>query len=95
VIPHTITHALELGRRVWAARQQGSSPVAAVAGHFGSRYQFHGVIKALREEEHLGFYFTTVTLEGRDRRAELVIQERKQCSTANRAKSSVCSRIWS
>ncbi len=74
VIPHTITHALELGRRVWAARQQGSSPVAAVAGHFGSRHQFHGVIKALREEEHLGFYFTTVTLEGRDRRAELVIK---------------------
>jgi DUF917 family protein len=69
VIPHTITQALELGRRVEAARQQGADPVAAVAGHLGSLHQFYGRVTSLREEEHLGFYFTTATLEGMDRYA--------------------------
>jgi DUF917 family protein len=74
VIPHTITRALELGRRVWTARQQGSDPVTAVASYLGSRRRFQGTVTSLREEEHLGFYFTTVTLESRGRRAELVIK---------------------
>jgi DUF917 family protein len=74
VIPHTITQALELGRSVWAARQQGSDPVDAVAEQLGSRYRFQGTITSLREEEHLGFYFTTVTFEGQGKRAELVIK---------------------
>jgi hypothetical protein len=71
VIPHTISQALELGRAVKAARQQGGDPVAVVAGHLGSRHRFQGIVTSLREEEHLGFYFTTVTLEDR---AELVIK---------------------
>jgi DUF917 family protein len=78
VIPHTITQALELGRKVEAARTQGADPIAAVAEHFGGSHEFHGCVTALREEEHLGFYFTTVTLEGRGwsegRQAELVIK---------------------
>jgi DUF917 family protein len=74
VIPHTITQALELGRSVEAVRQQGSDPVAAVAEKLGSRYRFQGMVTSLREEEHLGFYFTTVTLEGQGRQAELVIK---------------------
>jgi DUF917 family protein len=79
VIPHTITEALELGRKVEAARRQGADPIAAVAEHFvSSAHGFHGRITSLREEEHLGFYFTTATLEGRDRsagrQAEVVIK---------------------
>jgi DUF917 family protein len=74
VIPHTITQALELGRSVWAARQAGSDPVDAVAEKLGSHYRFQGTITSLREEEHLGFYYTTVTLEGQGKRAELVIK---------------------
>jgi DUF917 family protein len=74
VIPHSISQALELGRSVWAARQQGSDPVDAIAGRLGSRYQFRGTVTSLREEEHLGFYFTTVTLDGQGRQAELVIK---------------------
>jgi hypothetical protein len=62
VIPHTITQALELGRAVRAARQQGTDPAAAVAEHLNSRYRFQGVVTSLREEEHLGFYFTTANL---------------------------------
>ena len=74
VIPHTITQALALGRAVVAARQMGSDPVAAAATHLGSVHQFRGIVTSLREEESLGFYFTTVTLEGSGTWAELVIK---------------------
>lgn len=80
VIPHTITGALELGRKVEQARQDNADPIAAVRDYFkASRdLQFHGRVAALREEEHMGFYFTTVTLEGvgnsTDRNAELIIK---------------------
>lgn len=74
VIPHTITQALTLGRCVVTARQQGVDPVAAVASQLGSSRQFRGMIRSLREEEHLGFYFTTVSLQNADRMAELVIK---------------------
>jgi uncharacterized protein len=74
VIPHTITQALTLGRTLEAARRQGTDPITAVAGQMGCHHRFQGVVKALREEEHLGFYFTTVTLENENRRGELVIK---------------------
>lgn len=78
VIPHTISQALELGRAVLAARHGGKEPVATVRDQLGAPYEFRGHVVSLREEEHLGFYFTTVTLEGSDgyadRRAELVIK---------------------
>jgi hypothetical protein len=78
VIPRTITQALALGRVVETARRDKADPVAAVSDHLGAWTQFYGRVIALREEERLGFYFTTVTLEGRDqdagKRAELVIK---------------------
>jgi hypothetical protein len=78
VIPHTITQALALGRVVEAARRDGADPIAVVSEHLGAWYQFHGRVITLREEEHLGFYYTTVTVEGRDKdagkQAELVIK---------------------
>ncbi len=74
VIPHTITQALELGRKIWSARQQGGDPVGAVARQMGSRHRFQGTVTSLRDEEHLGFYFTTATLDGPNRQAELVIK---------------------
>ena len=74
VIPHTITQALELGRRIRSARQQGADPVSAIAEQMGSRHRFQGTVTSLREEENLGFYFTTVTLDAPGKQAELVIK---------------------
>lgn len=64
VIPHTITQALDLGRAVEEARRHGVDPIAAVRQKLGAWHQFAGRVTALREEEHMGFYFTTVSLQG-------------------------------
>jgi hypothetical protein len=78
VIPHTITQAVQLGRRVWVARQQGSDPMAAAAETMGCHESFYGRVTALSEELQFGSYFTTVTLEGQAKdagwQAELVIK---------------------
>jgi DUF917 family protein len=78
VIPHTISGALALGRRVERARQEGTDPVAAVAEQLGASHRFEGRVLALREEESLGFYYTTVALTGRGtsagHTAELIIK---------------------
>jgi hypothetical protein len=78
VIPHTITQALALGRSVVAARQAGTDPVAEVKKHLGAPVEFRGAVVALREEEHMGFYFTTAHLQGSGsdagKHAELVIK---------------------
>ncbi len=78
VIPHTISQALQLGHAVLAARRGGKDPVAAIREQLGALREFCGRVVSLREEEHLGFYFTTAVLEGSGtytgHRAELVIK---------------------
>ena len=80
VIPRTITGALELGKRVEAARQAGDDPIATIRAYFNApeKFQFHGRVTDMREEEHLGFYFTTAMLTGlgdsSGQQAELIIK---------------------
>ena len=64
VIPNTISASLRLGRLVLEARQQGADPVAALERGLGGRLLHVGEITAMREEESMGFYFTTATVEG-------------------------------
>jgi DUF917 family protein len=74
VIPGTISRSLQLGRVVLAARQAGTDPVAAVAASLGGVVLHAGEIVSLREEESLGFYFTTATIAGAKGSAELVVK---------------------
>jgi DUF917 family protein len=78
VIPNTISGSLRLGRTLAAARQAGADPVAAVAREVGGRLVFQGEISTMQEEEALGFYFTTVVMQGQvgfaGHKAELVIK---------------------
>lgn len=78
VIPNTISGSLRLGKAVIDARHTGADPMAAVAREVGGRLLFQGEIAAMREEEALGFYFTTVALQGQaefaQHQAELVIK---------------------
>jgi hypothetical protein len=78
VIPNTISAALALGRSVIAARRQGVDPVAVVAREVGGSLLFSGTIRAMQEEEALGFYFTTAEIAGdgpyTGRLAQLVIK---------------------
>ncbi len=62
-IPGTFSAALELGRTVLAAREAGRDPVAAVRDHLGAWHDYRVRLASLREEEHLGFYFTTAVLD--------------------------------
>lgn len=62
-VPGTFSGALVLGRAVQAARDAGEDPVAAVQERLRPWRTHHVRIKSLREEEHLGFYFTTATLD--------------------------------
>ncbi len=64
VIPNTISASLRLGRLVLEERQQGADPVAAIERALGGRLLHVGEITAMREEESMGFYFTTATVEG-------------------------------
>lgn len=80
VIPRTISGALELGRKVQSARSSGDDPISVICEHLNvpQRYIFHGRVTSLREEESMGFYFTTVQLAGVNsssgHHAELVIK---------------------
>jgi len=63
-IPGTISASLRLGRRVLEARRAGEDPVAAAAGELGGTLLHRGAIAELREQESMGFYFTTAVLTG-------------------------------
>ena len=69
VIPNTISGSLELGRAVLQARRAGTDPVDVVAGVVGGERVFTGMIRAMQEQEALGFYFTSAELEGQDKSA--------------------------
>jgi len=64
VVPGTISTALRLGREVLAARASRRDPVSAAALQLRGKKLFAGEITHLKEEESLGFYFTTATLAG-------------------------------
>jgi uncharacterized protein len=78
IIPNTISASLRLGTNVLEARSRGADPVAAVAAEVGGKLLFVGQIDSLKEEESLGFYFTTARLTGQHgnagHTAELVIK---------------------
>ena len=78
IIPNTISASLHLGKTVAEARQAGTDPVAAVAREVGGKLLFQGEITTMQEAEAIGFYFTTVGLQGRgglaQHKAELTIK---------------------
>lgn len=77
-VPGTFSKSLELGQAVQAARRSGGDPIDTVVETLGARRLIHGRIEAMREEERMGFYFTTVELNGlgsdAGHRARLVIK---------------------
>jgi DUF917 family protein len=78
VIPNTISGALRLGRSVLNARQESRDPIAAIEEALGGRLLHVGEITAMREEESLGFYFTTASIAGhgpsKGHRGDLIIK---------------------
>jgi len=78
VIPNTLSGSLRLGRALLAARRAQADAVAAVAAEVGGRLLFAGRVQSMKEEEALGFYFTTLDLAGEGdfagRQAEMVIK---------------------
>ncbi|NIM95343.1 MAG: DUF917 family protein [Anaerolineales bacterium] len=78
IIPNTISKALLLGRELLDARNSGDDPVLRLTEHLGGVLLHIGEISAMREEESMGFYFTTVSLSGRANfsriEAELIIK---------------------
>ncbi len=88
-IPGTFSRALNLGRKVQAARTAGQDPVLAAAESLGARHLFLGRIESLQEEERMGFYFTIASLAGlgpdKGRSGRLIIKnEAMLCSVDNR-----------
>jgi DUF917 family protein len=77
-IPGTFSASVELGRAVMQARETGSDPVSTVIETLGAKLLLHARIDALREEDRMGFYFTTAELEGlgddQGKNARLVIK---------------------
>jgi len=63
-IPGTFSKSLELGRAVLKARELGDDPVVTVKEILKATHLIHGRIDSLQEEEHIGFYVTTVRLRG-------------------------------
>ena len=78
VVPGTISQALELGRVVLRAREEGRDPVRAAAEALSGVLLFTGAVESLQEEEKMGFYYTIVSLKGlgedTGRTARLVIK---------------------
>jgi len=78
IIPNTISASLRLGKALLDARRTGASPVDAVAAEVGGKLLAVGSIESLKEEESLGFYFTSAALRGEGvfagHRAEMVIK---------------------
>lgn len=63
-IPGTFSRPLELGRALLSARERDVDPVRAVTETLNARHLLQGRIESLKEEEWMGFYFTTVQLTG-------------------------------
>jgi len=63
-IPKTVTLALDMGRALLAARQEGSEPVAAVATILKGIPLFQGRVTTVEGEDRGGFYITNVGLKG-------------------------------
>lgn len=88
-IPKTITLALEMGRALLAARQEGNDPVAAVAGLLKEIPLFQGRVTSVEGEDRGGFYITKVALEGEGRssgqNAKLVIKNETMALWVNGA----------
>ncbi len=78
VIPNTISASIDLGRAVLNARERGEDPVEVVAKKVNGALLFEGEISELREEESMGFYFTTAVIEAQGelskRKIELIIK---------------------
>jgi DUF917 family protein len=78
VVPNTISGALELGRAVLRAREEGHDPVAAATDVLKGVSLFTGFVEHLEEEEKMGFYYTVARLKGtgpdEGRGARLVIK---------------------
>lgn len=78
VVPKTITFSIELGKKVLAARENGSDPVRTVVDALGGYYLFNGKVESLHEEDRGGFLFTSAKLKGNGRwegsTCELVIK---------------------
>ncbi len=64
VVPDTISAALELGRAVLRAREQGRDPVAAATKVLQGVLLFMGCVELLEEGEKMGFYYTVAHLKG-------------------------------
>lgn len=63
-VPGTFSRARALGQAIWAARAGGKDPVKIAAETLSARHLIFGGIESLKEEERMGFYFTTATLKG-------------------------------
>jgi len=64
IVPDTISGALQLGRTVLRAREQGRDPVASATEVLGGVVLFTGFVAGTQEEEKMGFYYTVVDLQG-------------------------------
>ncbi len=63
-VPGTFSKSLEIGREVINARAANSDPVATVRRRLKATRLIHGRIISLREQEQMGFYYTTIILSG-------------------------------
>jgi DUF917 family protein len=63
-VPGTYSDSLRLGRAVQDARESGRDPVQVICDELGAKHLLVARIRALHEEERMGFYFTTAELEG-------------------------------
>lgn len=64
VIPNTISRAIEIGRYVINARNNGEDPVQVFRKIVSGINIFNGKVKEISEEEAEGFYFTKIKLSG-------------------------------
>lgn len=64
VVPNTITMALDAGRVIRSAREEGRDPVGAFAGFAGGTVLFSGEVRDVSGQENAGHYVTSVTLAG-------------------------------
>jgi len=64
-VPGTFSRALALGWAVQAARAGGKDPIRTAAETLGARHLIAGRTESLKEEERMGFYFTTTIVKGR------------------------------
>ncbi len=78
IVPDTISGALELGRAVLRARQNGEDPVATATEVLGGVPLITGFVDHLQEEQKMGFYYTVADIRGTGpddgRAARLVIK---------------------